>query len=415
MKRLDILANIDSPRLLEQLYRSNKAAFKTEFNSIYPNLSGNKLAECWNERLNFESNEISWGTRKELTFVIIAALCAGFIAQIPNIFNIDLDLFFKRNISFVVFPVLAAYFAWKKALSPRRIAFCFVGTLIAAVFINLLPENKDSNTLILSCIHLPVVMWAILAIAFIGDDIKSHAGRLDFLRYNGDLAIMSGLLVIGGVALSGITIGLFHVIGIDIEQFYSEYIAPFGLAGIPVIASYITQTNPQLVNKISPVIARIFTPLVLCMLVIYLVAIFFSGKDPYQDRDFLMVFNLLLIGVMAIILFSIAETSKGKGNSTNNLMLLALSIVTIIVNGIAFSAILFRIAEWGLSPNRLAILGANVLMLTNLVIVMFRLVKAVSKKDDIGKAENAISMFIPVYVVWAMLVTFIFPLLFQFG
>lgn len=83
---------------------------------------------------------------------------------------------------------------------------------------------------------------------------------------------------------------------------------------------------------------------------------------------------------MAIILFSVAETFKKTENRTGSYILFALSLVTVIVNGIALSAILFRISEWGITPNRLAVLGGNILMLTNLCMVTFRLFKHVSKK-----------------------------------
>lgn len=414
MNRLDILSNIDSPGQLEKLYRDNKTAFKTEFNLLYPELKDNKLAAYWNERLNYESSEISWGSSKELTFVIIAALLAGVIAKLPEILNIDPESFYQRNIGFIVFPILTAYFAWKKGLSIKKLLLAGIAFLLALIFINLLPAGKQSDTLILSCIHLPVFLWAVLGFSYVGDNTKSYPHRLDFLRYNGDLVIMTGLILIAGAVLTGITIGLFSVIGYNIEKFYFEYFGIFGLAAAPIVGTYITQTNPQLVNKVSPVIAKIFSPLVLITLVVYLVAILFSGKDPYKDRDFLMIFNLLLIGVMAIILFSVAETFKKSENRAGSYILLALSIVTVIVNGIALSAILFRIAEWGITPNRLAVLGANILMLVNLLMVTFHLFRHVSKKGDIRNVENSISMFLPVYIIWTIIVTFIFPLIFQF-
>jgi hypothetical protein len=410
---MDILTNIDNPKELEKLYRDNKTAFKTEFNLLYPELTDNKLADYWNERLNYESSEISWGSNKELTFVIIASLLAGVIAKLPALLNINDELFYQRNAGFIIFPILTAYFIWRKSLSIKKIVFAGVAFLIALIFINLLPADNKSDTLILSCIHLPLFLWAVLGFSYVGDNIRSYHDRLDFLRYNGDLVIMTGLLVIAGGILSAITIGLFSVIGLKIEHFYFEYIGIFGGAALPIVATYITQTNPQLVNKVSPVIAKIFSPLVLIMLVVYLVAIFFSGKDPYKDRDFLVMFNLLLIGVMGIILFSVAATSKNE-NRTGSFILFALSIVTVIVNGIALSAILFRISEWGISPNRLAVLGANILMLTNLLMVTFRLFKTVSKKADISEVENSISMFLPIYILWTIIVTFIFPLIFHF-
>ncbi|MEO5890527.1 MAG: hypothetical protein ABIQ31_09755 [Ferruginibacter sp.] len=414
MNKLELLMKIENPKLLEKLYRENKAAFKTAFNLLYPELTDNKLADYWKERLNYESSEISWGSRKELTFVIIAAFTAGAIAKLQVLLNIDMDFFYQRNIAFIVFPLLTIYFFWKKHSSKKKITFTAIAFLIASIFINLLPANNKSDTLLLACIHLPIFLWAVLGFSFVDEKASGNYKRLDFLRYNGDLVIMTTLLMIAGGILTGITLGLFSVIGFSIERFYFDYVAIFGLAALPIVGTYITQTNPQLVNKVSPVIAKIFSPLVLIMLVVYLVAIAFSGKDPYSDREFLMAFNALLAGVMAIILFSIAESSKKSENQAGNFILLALSIVTIIVNGIALSAILFRISTWGITPNRLAVLGANILMLINLCLVTFRLFKHVSKKTSIGEVENSISRFLPIYVIWTIIVTFIFPLIFHF-
>ena len=214
--------------------------------------------------------------------------------------------------------------------------------------------------------------------------------------------------------LTGITIGLFSVIGLDIKQFYFDYIVVFGLPAVPILGTYITQTNPHLVDKISPVIAKIFSPLVLITVTVYLAAILFSGKNLQIDRSFLMALNMLLIGVMAIILFSVSATTKKNVNPLGNLILFALSIVTAIVNGIAIAAILFRISAWGITPNRIAILGVNILMLINLFMVAFQLFKTVSRKSDIRAVENSIAIFIPIYILWTIIVTFIFPLLFSF-
>ena len=261
---------------------------------------------------------------------------------------------------------------------------------------------------------MPFLLWALLGINFVGLDLRNDESRLDFLRFNGDFLILSGILVIVGGLFTAIVIGLFKAIGIKIEDFYFDYLAIFAGAALPIISTFMTQSNPSLVNKVSPVVAKICSPVVLIMLIVYLGAVLFSDKDPYNDRNFLLVFNLLLLGVMAIILFSLAETAKDFGNSWSLVILLALSVVTMVVNGIAFTAILFRISEWGITPNRLAILGANFLMLANLVFIAYRLFNRVIKKDEKTSVENAIANFLPIYILWAMLVVFVFPLLFNF-
>jgi uncharacterized membrane protein YozB (DUF420 family) len=140
----------------------------------------------------------------------------------------------------------------------------------------------------------------------------------------------------------------------------------------------------------------------------------YSAKNPYNDREFLLIFNALLIGVMALIFFSVAETSKTNKSHAEIWVLFLLSAVTIIVNGIALSAILFRISEWGITPNRAAVLGGNVLILINLLFVTAQLFRVLSEKANISVVGKAISFYLPIYFFWSIIVTFLFPLFFGF-
>lgn len=411
----ELIKHINDPGQLEKLYRTNKSSFKREFEILYPMLRGNSLvADFWNERLNYETDEINWGTNRELLFVVIASLIAGVIAKLPAFFTISEDYFYPRNIGFIIFPVLTAYFAWKNKLSTGKIASIAAATLVGLVFINSLPNPETSDTLILACIHLLLFLWSILGFAFTGEVRNNNEKRLNYLTYNGDLVVMTTLIVIAGGIMTGVTIGLFSLIGLDIKDFYFENIVVFGLPAAPILGTYLTQTNPHLVGKVSPVIAKLFSPLVLVMLVIYLMAMVYSGKDPYNDREFLLIFNALLIGVMAIIFFSVAETSKSTKSQTEIWVLLLLSLVTVLVNGIALSAILFRISEWGITPNRAAVLGSNVLILINLLLVIVQLFKVLSKKANINEVGKTIARYLPVYIVWTLVVIFLFPFIFGF-
>ncbi|MDO3642800.1 hypothetical protein [Mucilaginibacter sp. L3T2-6] len=410
----EILHQLNDPGQLEKLYRTNKGQFKRAFATLYPEIKGNAIADCWHERLNYENEEINWGTANELVLVIMASLFAGLIAKLPAIFHINEEYFYTRNIGFIVFPVLTAYFGWKSKLSIGKIAFVACTTLAGLIFINLFPADKKSDTLNLSAIHLVLFLWSVLGFAFVGSRKNDEDKRLGFLKYNGDLVVMSTLILLAGAIMSGVTVGLFSLIGLDIKDFYFKNIAIFGLAAAPVVGTYLTQTNPQLVGKVSPVIAKIFSPLVLVMLLAYLIAIIYSGKDPYNNREFLMIFNALLVGVMAIIFFSIAGVSKTDKSYAETWILLLLSIVTIVVNGVALSAIVFRISEWGFTPNRVTVLGGNILILVNLLLVTTNLFKAVTRKKDLSGVRRSIAFYLPVYFAWTILVTFILPLVFGF-
>jgi len=410
----EIVTHIDNPAYLEKLYRRDKAKFTTSFSEVYPDLADHKLAEFWQERLAYESSSISWGSKVDLIFVVVASFIAGLIAKIPATFSISEDFFYPRNIGFILFPFLIAFFAWKNNISTKMIAIIAAIIAVCLLYINLLPDNTGSDTVILACLHLPVLLWILLGAAFAGNDLKDFNKRLDFLRFNGDGIVMIAVLGIAAGILSGITFGLFSLIGINIEQFFQNYIVVFGLPAIPIVATFLTYSNPQLVNKVSPIIAKLFSPAVLVMLVVYIIAIIYSGKDPYNDREFLLLFNSLLIGVMALIFFSVAETSGQHKNRSDIWIIFLLSLVTIIVNGIALSAIVFRIAEWGFTPNRLAVLGSNILMLVHLLIIASSLFLTIKRKSGTMEVGKSIVKYIPIYFVWAVIVVFLLPLIFGF-
>ncbi|MFA9205176.1 MAG: hypothetical protein ACEQR6_00715 [Burkholderiaceae bacterium] len=412
--KTDILNNIDNPRQLEKLYRDNKASFKKEFNQLYPGHQENSNLSFWHERLNFENERQAIGSKNEIIIVIAFALIAGLIANIPNITGIDKERFFPRNISFIVFPVLSSYFIWKQELAFKQWLFPLMATLIAAIYINLLPNNTSSSTITLSFIHMPIFLWAIFGYSFLGENIKSSQSRIVFLRYNGDLVVMSGILLLSTVLFSAITMNLFGLIGVNIEEFYTQNIMVWGLAAIPIVATYLIQTNAQLINKVSPIIAKIFTPLVCINLFIYLSAMVYTKKYPYQDRNLLLLFNVLLMGVMALILFSVTEAGKTANSKFNLVMLFSLSALTIIVNCIALAAISIRLIEYGMSANRIAVLGGNLLIFINLVLVSYKLFLASFKNAGIEDIERSIAGYLPVYAIWTGLVAFLIPLLFQF-
>lgn len=289
-----------------------------------------------------------------------------------------------------------------------------MGFLVSAIYINLLPATPASDTVNIACIFLPIFSWTLTGISFAGIKEYSYQSRFDFLKFNGDFIVMNVILILAFGLFSALTIGLFGVIGIRIEEIYSKYIAVYCLAATPIVSTHLVRTNPQLVNKISPVIAKVFTPLVLINLSIYLVALVVSGKDPYNDRDFLFVFNMLLLGVMAIIFFSVTESVQTTTNRFGLWVLFLLSVVTVAVNTVALSAIIFRLISLGITPNRITVLGSNLLLLASIVSLSLRLFKVLRHKIPATTVARGITQFIPLFGFWAFIVVYLFPVLFGF-
>src|SRR5690606_37843892 len=160
--KTNILNHLNDPRQLEQIYRADKVNFRKEFMTCYSQLPNSQLVEYWHERLAYENDEVDWGNHKDWLLLIIATLVAGATAKLPAILSIDEEFFYPQNIGFILFPALAAYFIYKNKLSKEKITFILGSGLIALIFINALPNNDQSDTLVLACFHLLLVLWFIL-------------------------------------------------------------------------------------------------------------------------------------------------------------------------------------------------------------------------------------------------------------
>lgn len=410
----EIKTNINNPKQLEKMYREHKGIFITSFNAVFQELRDEPAAQAWNERLNFKDESVFWGSKNEILFIVVAAFIGGLIAKIPSFLGLEYDVYMSKNIGFVVFPILTIYFIWKQQLAVHKFILPFILYIGSAIFVNSLPYNENSSTFILTLMHLPIFLWAILGYTFIGGDLKNNHKTIAFLKYNGNFVIMTGLIFISGMFFTGITIALFELLKIDIKDFYFEQIAVWGLAAMPILSTFLIQNNPELVNKISPTIARIFTPIIFVTLLVFLSTLIYTGVNIYNDRNFLLLFNILLIAVMSIILFSLTEVTNNASSKINLIILLGLALLTIIANAIALSAISFRLSEFGLSPNRLAVLGANLLMFAHLLLVSYGMIKHLNGKATLQNVEATIASFIPVYAIWAAFISFVLPFIFQF-
>jgi len=412
-----IKANIGNPEMLERLYHDDRKAFEEAFEKIYPEIENTEPGKFWKARLEYNKkpDRVKTFALSEIVIVIIVCLTTAFLIKIPDLFHITFSdsVFYQKNAAIIVFFGLTLYTIWINRISDsKRLIMTALAFLIPVIYINLLPSNEPGASVNLAYIHLPLLMWCIYGIVFTGFDFRNRSKRIDFIRYNGDLAIIYALIAIAGGLLTVITIGLFNSIGLNIDKFYSENIVITGAVAAPVVAAFIIKNYPTLVNKTAPLIAGIFSPLVLITLIVFLITIVISGKDPYNDRDFLLIFNIMLLGVMGIIVFFVSETSVIKNQKFNELTLFILSIITIIIDLIALSAIFYRLGEYGLTPNRLAVLVSNILVLINLVLIMIDLFRINFKRKEFKIVEMSVAKFLPVYLVWIIIVIFGFPVIF---
>lgn len=414
---MNIKENINKPEELERYYRTDKKGFEKAFFDVYKDISNYKIAGFWKTRLEFKDfSDSKIKCRKaDLVFLIIVCLSTWFLSVMPLLFNINTTdhLYYEKNAGLIVMIGLSLYMLIsKRSLTRRHWAISLVVFIISAIYVNLLPLHRNSQSVNLAYIHLPLFLWCFYGMIFADFKVKNKVKRIEYIKYNGDMAVFTSLIFVAGGVLTVVTLVLFSAIGLNIGKFYFNYFVIPGMIFAPVVATYIVRNFSYITDKIAPVLAWIFSPLVLITLGIYLISIVVTGKDPYNNRDFLLVFNMMLLGVTAIIVFSASEISANKRRKCSELILFILSVVTLIVGFVALSAILYRLIGFGFTPNRAAVLGSNLLILGNIVLLMVDLYKSVFKGKDIKSVELTIAKYLPVYAVWTFFVTFGFPFIF---
>ena len=72
-------------------------------------------------------------------------------------------------------------------------------------------------------------------------------------------------------------------------------------------------------------------------------------------------------------------------------------------------AIAARITEFGFSPNRVAALGENVILLVNLAWSAVLYIRFLRRRGSFADLERWQTDYLPVYAAWAAIVVIVFP------
>lgn len=362
------------------------------------------------------------GSIRDTMMAFAFAVAAAVAIKLPTLFGIrfgegasDQDAaFYARNLGLFVLPLLAAYFAWKRQLGRRSMIWLALAFVAAAAFANVYPIAPTGDMLLLTVLHLPIVLWLLVGMAYAGNRWNAVAGRMDFIRFTGELFLYYVLIALGGAVLTGFVLLIFQTIGIDAEYFVQSWLLPCGAAGAVLIASWLVEAKQSVIENMAPVLTRIFTPLFVILLLVFLGALLVTGSGIDIERNLLIAFDLLLVVVLGLLLYAISARDPQTPPVLFDFLQLALVVSALLANGLALSAIGGRIFEMGFTPNRVAALGENLILLANLGWSAVLYIKFLRGRGSFAALEQWQTSYLPVYAAWATLVVFVFPPLFGY-
>jgi hypothetical protein len=364
-----------------------------------------------------ESDDSRVSGRRDAAVAFALAVAAAVLLKVPALFGQTMDgaaEFYVRNATLFVLPLLAGYFAWKRRLEARTLRWLAAAFAAAVVFANVYPTIAPGHTLKLAAVHLPIALWLIVGIAYAGDRWSQVAGRMDFIRFSGELFIYFVLIALGGGVLTGFLMMMFQTIGLDAEWFVESWLVPCGAAGAVIVASWLVEAKQSVIENMAPVLTRLFTPLFTAVLLAFLATLVLTGRAVDIERNMLIPFNALLVVVLALLLYSISARDPGSPPGAFDVMQVVLLACALAADALALWNIAARITEFGLSPNRVAVLGINVILLVNLTWSAVLYVRYLRARGSLAALERWQTSYLPVYAVWAAIVVIVFPPLFGY-
>jgi hypothetical protein len=375
----------------------------------------------WKRLVVPDTEKTAAGWSREIVIALGLAIAAALAIKLPELFGLKLEdgndaamSFYFRNLSLFVLPFLGVFFAWKRGLESAALLKFAAPFIIGALAINIIPFKSLGHTEILAALHLPIALWLAVGIGYAGGAWQNHAHRMNYVRFSGEWFIYYVLIALGGAALMVFTEFVFSAIGVDADSLLNSWILPCGIMGAVIIAGWLVEAKQSVIENMAPVLTMIFTPLFTLLLLAFLATMVWTGSGINVEREVLIGFDLLLVLVVGLLLYAISARDPESEPGLFDSLLFALVICALIVDAMALWAILARISAFGFSPNRVAALGENLILVVNLGWSAVLYARFLRRRAALAPLERWQTAYLPVYAIWAFIVVVIFPLVFKF-
>lgn len=366
-------------------------------------------------------NDSAFNQKKEAIIAVVLAIASAAAIKLPVLFGMAFDFdndislsFYARNFSLFVLPFLAGFFAWKRGLHKAGRYGLAALFAVAALTVNIIPYKPAGHTEMLAAMHLPIALWLGVGFAYISGRLNDHGRRMNFIRFSGEWFIYYTLIAFGGGVLILFTVFVFSAIGFEVEWLVQSWLMPCGVAGAVIISAWLVEAKQSIIENMAPVLTRLFTPLFTVLLLAFLVTMIWTGRGINIEREVLIGFDLLLVVVLGLLLYSISARDHQAAPGLFDRLQLLLVVSALLVDALALWAIAARISEFGFSPNKVAALGENIILLVNLAWSAVLYMRFLTGRASFAPLERWQTSYLPVYAVWAGIVVAVFPIIFGY-
>ena len=437
-----IEAHLADPTGLEDLFRNARATgqqdeFREALRLSRRDQPDSLLLEAWARRLDIDpalpESQVHqeqealpyrrWGTiigASVLLGVFTALLARG---KPPVPFPEDGNFLFWVGWAPLVALGLLTFLAYSEPTRHNlpRYAMAAGALVLMALYVGLTTPVEEVDLSILSAFHLPLLSWSVVgaALSFSYPDPARQA--FGYMVKSVETLLTGMILFAAGVLFMLLTFGIFSVLGIELPEEDLVVLIAWAVGAIPLLALgsvYEVRLPPAAQDWSSGLtrtirfVAYILLPLALGVLLVYVlwfIPVYFWMA--FDEREVLIVYNATILAILVLLTVLVSGPIDARSARLEALFrygVVALGLLTLILNVYALAAISSRTLEAGLTPNRLAVIGWNVTTLLVLTTVAFR-VYSQRHEPWLGVMREAIGRFAPLAAVWALLLLLVLP------
>jgi hypothetical protein len=429
--REDCMADLNTitPLALEQQYQAarrsgDEAAFRARISTLATQMPDDELLAAW--QLRFAAGPLS-GTRSginwrlALPLSLLSGLLVWLIAQ-QEWWTVGGS---APALLYWYAPIGAAAGLALLALSTRSgyrrnalLALLLLGlaALLTRPQAEVVAGSIAEQPLLLAFLHLPLLAWGALGYAALNGR-QRHDERFAVLAVSLEIIIGAGLLAIVSALFFGITYGMLGTLGIELPEAVNTLLLAGGAGMLPVLAlvlSYDPARSPAeqagrqpLSRFISRLLQVMLWPTAVVLLG-YLIAIAVAWQAAFEQRDILIVYNVMLFAVVALLLATTPLQGDGDESAQRRLGILRglIAGAAALVGLYALAAVSYRSGA-GLTPNRLSVIGWNAI---NIVLLIGLAVEQLRRRADwIIAQQRLFNLAALAYLIWGAVVVVVLP------
>ncbi|MDZ7263148.1 MAG: hypothetical protein ONB16_01095 [candidate division KSB1 bacterium] len=294
-----------------------------------------------------------------------------------------------------------------------------------ALYIAATVWGRADDLAILTALHLPFVMWAMVGFALALRYPDPARQCYAYLVKSVETVLVGGIYFGAGAIFLVLTYGIFAALGIHLPEDKLQVVAAWGIGAIPMLALasvYDPKVAPAAqdwatgLTRILRIVTQFILPLAIAVLAIYVfwfIPAYFWR--PFQEREVLIVYNATILAILVLLTIVVSAPMDERSPRQNIILrygLLALVGLSLLLNIYALAAILSRTFQFGLTPNRYAVLGWNLVTLLMLTVIGIRQWRGRSQQW-IFIIRESIARVSVLAVLWAVWVLIGLPLSFK--